>query len=71
MQSISSVCIATVGDEAPSRTRIVEVPFLTNTVPLKKDEELILEVEAKTKKKATKISWRQAMKDDDRSRSRG
>ena len=65
MQTLSAVCLAVVGGQALNRTRIIEVPFLTNNVPVEEGEELILEIGEKEKKTAPKRSWQSAMKDEE------
>ena len=67
MRSISLVCVGAMERHSLNRTRIFEVPFLTNSEEVMEGEELILEVsEKRTDPKTTKRSWRDAMKDQDR-----
>ena len=66
IQSLSCVCIAIVGGQAMNRTRIVELPFLINNIPVEEGEELILKIEEKEKKAVAKRSWQTAMKDEDK-----
>ncbi len=69
--SLSSVNLAIIGDTTLNRTKLLEVPFLTNSLPLEDCEELILEVVEKTKEaQPVKRSWRDAVKDDEREASR-
>ena len=52
-----------------NRTRIFQLPYMTNSKEILKDEELIFEIaEAKKTKPAgkDKRSWRDAMRDEDK-----
>jgi hypothetical protein len=65
--SLSSVNLAIIGEKTLNRTKLLQVPFLTNFLPLEDCEELILEVVEKTKEaKPVKRSWRDAVKDDEK-----
>ena len=67
MRSISLVCVGAMERHSLNRTRIFEVPFLTNSEEVMEGEELILEVsEKRTDPKTTKRSWRDAMRDQNR-----
>jgi hypothetical protein len=69
--SLSSVNLAILGDTTLNRTKLLEVPFLTNSLPLEDCEELILEVVEKTKEaQPVKRSWRDAVKDDEKEAAR-
>jgi hypothetical protein len=48
-------------------TRIIEVPFLTNSLDVEKGEELILEVFDKAIQPAKPRTWRNAFADEERS----
>ena len=50
-KQVSSVNVGSVGDEVVNRTRLMDVPFLTNSAPMKQNEELILEVTVVPKRK--------------------
>ena len=69
-QTLSCVCIAIVGTQALNRTRILEVPFLANTVMVEEGEELILQIGEKEKKERPKRTWQDAMKEDLRNDSK-
>ena len=62
-KSLSCVTIATLDGKCCNRTRILEVPFLTNSMDLEKGEELVMQLIEKAKKAAPKRSWRDAEKD--------
>ena len=55
-----------------NRTRIFEVPFLTNSEEVMKGEELILEISEKRTdpkaKRGTERTWREAMRDEERAK---
>jgi hypothetical protein len=65
---MSIVTIAAPKNKCMNSTRTIHMQLLTNSMPLKKGEELILEIILKEKKKAetAKRSWRDAQKDADR-----
>ena len=67
-QALNVVCIAPMEGKACNRTRIFEVPFLTNTMPLEDGEGLIMEIEEKTRTATTpnKRTWRDAEKEKQR-----
>ena len=66
-QSLSVVTLAAVRNKAVNRTKMLDVPFLTNSVTLVENEELILEVEPpKKEQKAKKRTWREALVSDER-----
>ena len=70
-QSLSCVCIAIVGGQAVNRTRIIDVPCLTNFVPLELGEELIMEITTVEKKKTEeKRTWQTAMKNQEKATAR-
>ena len=69
-QTLSCVCIAIVGTQALNRTRILEVPFLANTVMVENGEELILQIGEKEKKANPKRTWQVAMKEDQKNDSK-
>ena len=50
MVPISAVTIAATGGQLLNRTRLIDVPFLTNSAPLVKGEELILEIQKREHK---------------------
>ena len=62
---ISNVCIAAVGKEPINRSRMIETPFLTNSIQLERGEELVLEIAEKIKKQSQPRdrSWRDVMKE--------
>jgi len=63
-QALSDTIIAAVGRKALNRTRIMELPFITNSVDLVDGEELFLEVFEATKKgNNAKRTWRDAVKE--------
>ena len=62
-KSLSCVTIATLDGKCCNRTRILEVPFLTNSMDLEKGEELVMQLIEKAKQAAPKRSWRDAEKD--------
>ena len=66
VRSISLVCVGAMEGHSMNRTRIFEVPFLTNTEEVLQGEELIMEISEKRKEpKVSKRSWRDAMRDDE------
>ena len=67
-QSLSLVNLGVVRSKALNRTRMLDVPFLTNNVALLENEELILEVQAMKKKeeKPKKRTWRDEVKDTEK-----
>ena len=69
--SLSSVNIAVVGEKMLNRTRRIDVPWMTNSLPLEEGEELILEVgEKMTQAKHVKRSWRDAVKDNEKAKKK-
>ena len=66
--SLSTVNIATVKGKCFNRTRLLDVPFLTNELALQKDEELILEINEPVAKKKPekKRTWISAWKDEEK-----
>ena len=75
-QTLSVVTLAAVrgahkSDKAINRTKMLDVPFLTNNVALVENEELILEVEPpKKEQKGKKRTWRDAVKEDDKQKDK-
>ena len=66
-QQIFDVVTCTLDKQCITRTRIVEVPFLTNCLEIRKGEELILEIDEPQKKTAVKTrTWQDEAKDADR-----
>ena len=66
LTSISDVIIATSGGKTLCRTRLFEVPFLTNSSALEEGEELILEIAEKATQLKPKRSWIEAQKAEER-----
>ena len=69
MVPISAVTIAATGCQLLNRTRLIDVPFLTNSAPLVKGEELILEIQEKRKDKPTaskRVSSRDILKREEK-----
>ena len=60
LMTLSSVCIACINEKALNRTRLLDVPFLVNNVPLEAKEELLLEVGKieKKEKMQRKRTWK-------------
>ena len=54
---INVVCIGTQDARCLNRTRCFDVPFLTNTIGLEPDEELILEIDERRKKSPKRKTW--------------
>ena len=48
-KQVSSVNVGSFGAAVVNRTRLMDVPFLTNSHPLQQNEEFILEIEPKRK----------------------
>ena len=65
LMSLSSVCIACISERALNRTRLLEVPFLLNNVPLQAKEELLLEVGHKEQKaqEKRKRTWKEFLQE--------
>jgi hypothetical protein len=72
MRSISLVCVGAMEGHSLNRTRIFEVPFLTNIEEVMQGEELILEIfeQRKDPPKASKRSWRDAMRDEEKAKKK-
>ena len=69
LHTMSLVCVSSMKGPALNRTRIFQLPFMTNCKEILKDEELIFEIaEAKKTKPAgkDKRSWRDVMRDEDK-----
>ena len=68
VKTISNVSLCTLDDQVFNRTRIMEVPLLTNSMPLLEGEELILEksVPKKQTGRDKKRTWRDAQADEQR-----
>ena len=67
--SHSSVNIGTVGGRVVNCTRLVSVPYLTNSKPLVKGEELILEAVIRTKPRPpVKRTWRDVNREEERAK---
>ena len=65
--SMSCVSVGVVKSQSVNTTRVCNVPFLTNSIEVDEGEELILEVREKThEEKATKRTWRDAVKDEEK-----
>ena len=65
VRSISLVCVGAMEGHSLNRTRIFEVPFLTNIQEMMQGEELILEVTGRrADPKVTKRTWREALRDE-------
>ena len=69
-QMFSNVCVGTVNSKLMNFTRLIEVPFLTNSCEVEKDEELILEVHESTKKTKESRTWMDAFKDQETERKK-
>ena len=64
VKTLSVVAICSVDGQCYNRTRIIEVPFLMNSIDLMEGEELFLEVDEPARKKSTKKrTWRDAERD--------
>ena len=62
--SLSNVCVATVDNTCINCTRLVEVPFLTNSTALEAGEELLICVQPQGQKGAPrKRTWQDALRD--------
>jgi hypothetical protein len=72
MRSMSVVCISSVSGECYNRTRLIDMPFLSNSIPLEEGEELLLEIAATANKQTTtaKRSWRDAVKLEEKEQKR-
>ena len=68
--SVSDVNIAVVGGRSLNRTRIFEVPFLTNTSVLEQGEELIFQVSDKAAPAKPKRTWMDAQRAEDRKKQK-
>jgi hypothetical protein len=69
IRSISSVCVGAMDGHSLNRTRIFEVPFLTNSEEVMQGEELILEILEQRKelpKASKRRSWRDALKEEEK-----
>ncbi len=67
MRSMSVVCISSVSGECYNRTRLIDMPFLSNSIPLEEGEELLLEIAATTNKQTiAKRTWRDAEKAEEK-----
>jgi hypothetical protein len=67
--AITNVSVSVVNGNSVNITRILEVPFLTNTFELGEGEELILRVEdAKKPEAKKKKTWKDVLQEDDRNR---
>ena len=55
--------MAALGETVVNRTRLLDVKFLTNKYDLLKDEELILEVDAKPEKQTSAANKRASTRD--------
>ena len=68
--SMSCVSVGVVKSQSVNTTRVCNVPFLTNSIEVDEGEELILEVrEATQKAKKRERTWRDAVKEADKSES--
>ena len=65
LMSLSAVNLGCINDRMLNRTRMMDVPFLVNSVPLQEKEELLLELVPKEKKAVDKRkrTWKDAVKD--------
>jgi hypothetical protein len=72
VRSLSLVCVGAMEGHSLNRTRIFEVPFLTNSEEVMEGEELILEIMPPNTTKASKVkrSWRDADRDQTREEDR-
>ena len=68
--TLSNVTIANVGGRVMNKTRLVEVPFLTNSMPLEDGEELIFEIPEKPQKEEKKRTWKDALKTEEKERAK-
>ena len=69
--NMSCVNVGIVKSQSVSTTRVFNVPFLTNSLEVDEGEELILEVREKTQvEKATKRTWKDAVKDAEKANSK-
>jgi hypothetical protein len=69
IRSISLVCVGAMEGHSLNRTRIFEVPFLTNSEEVMQGEELILEILEQRKefpKASKRRSWRDALKEEEK-----
>ena len=67
VKTLSVVAICSVDGQCYNRTRIIEAPFLTNSIDLMEEGELFLEVEPSAKMTGTKErTWRDAEKDEEK-----
>ncbi len=65
IHTISAVTVGLVHAQVTNRTRLFEVPFLSNKVSLLPGEELILEIDDNNKQKeGKKRTWRDSVKDN-------
>ena len=64
-RTVTCVCISSCGDKTVNRTRLMTVPFLSNSRDLDAGEELVLELAERKKKISTptKRSWREVVKE--------
>ena len=65
-QSVVCLSVGSTSNTNCNRTRLIEVPFMTNSVPLEEGEELILRIEEKKQPTPKKRSWRDEVKDAER-----
>ena len=71
-RSLSNVCVSAIEGYAQNRSRIFDVPFLTNFEQLQAGEELIMEIIEKRKEaSSTKRSWRDIVREEDREKEEG
>jgi hypothetical protein len=63
--AVSNVTVGVVKAQTLTTTRMVDVPFLTNSSEVEAGEELILEIAAPKLKAAPKRTWQAAMKEDE------
>ncbi len=61
MQTISAVSVGLVHAQVTNRTRLFEVPFLSNTVSLLPGDELLLEIDDAKKPVPKKRTWRDSV----------
>ena len=67
MEAISTLAVGCVNNQALNTTRIVTVPFLTNTMDMGKGEELIVEVNERAVETTTgKRTWKQALQAEEK-----
>ena len=71
-RTVTCVCISSPGDKTVNRTRVMIVPFSSNSRALVAGEELVLEIAERRKKNSTpqKRSWREVVKEDDKTKKK-